>query len=261
MPTSPEVYLDPRGVHAQRLRENRTSITTVFFDLDDTLRYNDPDATMFFHDTAEKFGIHSTLERRRKAERWTHAYWASSSELMLDLQMFGDWNKNGAFWKNHARRHLKILGASDAEAQRLAPAITEMILAEYDPVDIVHDDVVPMLQALNECGYKLAVVSNRSQALAPTLEGLGLEHYFDLTLAAGEVDYWKPDPRLLLHAASMAAARTEEIVYVGDNYYADVVCAREAGMTPILFDARGIFPDADCEVISRMRELQDLFVE
>ena len=253
--------MNPRGVNTQRLRENRTSITTVFFDLDDTLRHNDPDATTYFYDSVEKFGFHSTLERRQEAERWTHAYWASSSELLQDLQMFGDWNNNGAFWKNHARRHLKVLGASDAEAERLAPVITEMMLAEFDPVDIVHEDVVPMLQALNKCGYKLAVVSNRSQALGPTLEGLGLEHYFDLTLAAGEVDYWKPDPRLLLHAASMAAARPEEIVYVGDNYYADVVCARQAGMTPILFDVKGIFADADCEVVSRMRELQDLFVE
>jgi len=45
---------------------------------------------------------------------------------------------------------------------------------------------------------------------------------------------------------------------VGDNYYADVVCARQAGMTPILYDPKGIFPDADCMVIAQMRELQNL---
>jgi HAD superfamily hydrolase (TIGR01549 family) len=250
--------VDPRSASEKQLEDIRGSIGLLFFDLDGTLRLNEPDATGYFYDQAEKYGIHSTPERRREAERWTHVYWASSSELLHDLDTFGDWNNNGAFWQNHARRHLKVLGASDAEAARLAPIITESMLAEYNPVDLVLDDVRPTLRELKTSGRMLAVVSNRAEALGPILDELGLGNYFEFTLAAGEVDYWKPDPRLLLHAASIAAARPEQIVYVGDNYYADVVCARQAGMTPILFDSKGIFPDADCVIISQMRELLNL---
>jgi HAD superfamily hydrolase (TIGR01549 family) len=250
--------LDPQNAFIKLLEEIRGSITTLFFDLDGTLRLNEPDATGYFYDQAEKFGVHSTPERRREAERWTHVYWASSSELLQDLETFGDWNNNGAFWQNHARRHLKVLGASDADAARLALVITETMLEEYNPVDHVRDDVRATLQALRTSGRSLAVVSNRSDALGPMLDDLGLSEYFEFSLAAGEVDYWKPDPRLLLHAASIAAARPEEIVYVGDNYYADVVCARQAGMMPILYDPKGIFPDADCVIITQMRELLNL---
>ena len=250
--------MDTQGAE---IMDMKTSITTLFFDLDGTLRHNEPDGTAFFYDMAEKYGVHSSPDRRREAERWTHVYWASSVELLQDLDTFGDWNNNGPFWTNHARRHLMVLGVSGVEAARLAPTITQAILAEYDPVDIILDDVQPMLQALKESGRTLAVVSNRSQALGPMLNDLGLAEYFDFSLAAGEVDYWKPDPRLLLHAASMAGAQADEVVYVGDNYFADVVCARQAGMTPILFDPKGLSPDADCVVISRMRELQDLFGE
>lgn len=250
--------MDPRNASVKRLEDIRGSITTVFFDLDGTLRLNEPDAIGYFYDQAEKFGIHSTPERRREAERWTHVYWASSSDLLQDLETFGDWNNNGAFWQNHARRHLKVLGASDAEAERLAPVITGTMLEEYNPIDLVRDDVRATLQALKTSGRSLAVVSNRSEALGPMLDGLGLSDYFKFSLAAGEVDYWKPDPRLLLHAAAISAAQPAEIVYVGDNYYADVVCARQAGMTPILYDPKGIFPDSDCVIITQMRELRSL---
>jgi HAD superfamily hydrolase (TIGR01549 family) len=253
--------LNVNSAYAESLEDIRASISWLFFDLDGTLRHNDPDSTASFYDLAEKLGFHSTQEQRWEAERWTHTYWASSAELIEDLQTYGAWQDNGDFWKNHAHRHLVILGASDEIAEQLAPVITETMFAEYNPVDQVLDDVVPMLQSVRESGRKMAVVSNRPDPLGPILEGLGLAKYFDFLLAAGEVDYWKPDPRLLLHAASMAGVQPDEIVYIGDNYYADVVCSRQAGMTPILFDPKCLFPDADCLVISRMSELQEMFEE
>jgi FMN phosphatase YigB (HAD superfamily) len=42
---------------------------------------------------------------------------------------------------------------------------------------------------------------------------------------------------------------------VGDNYFADVVGARRAGLTPVLFDPDEIFPEADCIVIKSFDEL------
>ncbi len=201
--------MDPRGAFVRQLEDMKASITTLFFDLDGTLRHSEPGATTYFYDLAEQHGLHSTPARRREAERWTHVYWASSSELLQDLEKYGDWNLNGAFWKNHARRHLKVLGAADAEAERLASVITEKMFAEYEPADHILDDVVPMLRALKEGGRSLAVVSNRAEALGSILDDLGLSDYFEFSLAAGEVDYWKPDPRLLLHAASIAAAQPE----------------------------------------------------
>jgi FMN phosphatase YigB (HAD superfamily) len=45
---------------------------------------------------------------------------------------------------------------------------------------------------------------------------------------------------------------------VGDNYYADVVGARAAGLRPILYDPRGIFPEPDCETIKSFDELKSI---
>jgi FMN phosphatase YigB (HAD superfamily) len=47
----------------------------------------------------------------------------------------------------------------------------------------------------------------------------------------------------------------QETVYVGDNYFADVVGSRRAGLHPVLYDPRGIFPEADCSTIKSFDEL------
>lgn len=49
-------------------------------------------------------------------------------------------------------------------------------------------------------------------------------------------------------------------MYVGDNYFADVLGAQNAGLQPILIDPEGVFTDhvdciGDCHVIRCMSEL------
>jgi putative hydrolase of the HAD superfamily len=89
------------------------------------------------------------------------------------------------------------------------------------------------------------------------VDELALNGFFDFTLAAGEVGIWKPDPGIFEVVAERGYCRLERSLYVGDNYYADVVSSREAGLTPVLLDPEGIFPDADCRVIDRLTELLD----
>jgi FMN phosphatase YigB (HAD superfamily) len=68
---------------------------------------------------------------------------------------------------------------------------------------------------------------------------------------------WKPDPGILTEAIRRSNGQPETSIYVGDNYYADVISARAAGMVPVLLDPRAIFPEADCRVIGRLPELVD----
>jgi FMN phosphatase YigB (HAD superfamily) len=47
-------------------------------------------------------------------------------------------------------------------------------------------------------------------------------------------------------------------MYVGDNYFADVVGSRRAGLMPVLYDPGGIFPEADCTIIKSFEELNSV---
>ncbi|MGD9093049.1 MAG: HAD-IA family hydrolase, partial [Anaerolineales bacterium] len=75
------------------------------------------------------------------------------------------------------------------------------------------------------------------------------------------VESWKPDPVVFQHAVQNYGIRPERVLYVGDNYYADVVGAENAGLVPVLVDPEGVFPDANCMVIYEVGELPELLTK
>ena len=223
--------------------------SNVFFDLDGTLRHSDPPAREVFYQFAAELGLETGPEQRTNVERWVNWYWADSKDLLEDLESFGPWRDNRDFWVNHARRQFIYLGTDESFAEELALAVTVKMWETYESEDCVPDDVLPTLTGLRQAGFKLGLVSNRSEPLDEIVESLGFTGMFDLILAAGEVGWYKPDPRLLLHAAERLGVEPGETLYLGDNFHADVIGASAAGMTPVLLDPRGIYPEVDCWVV------------
>jgi HAD superfamily hydrolase (TIGR01662 family) len=201
-------------------------------------------------------GVNDAPEMRRAAARWTHYYWAQSPELMEDLERYQ--GRDEAFWTNYSRLHLIAFGCPEQQAQELAPQLHAYMSNGYKPVDQVLPEVPDTLHALQAAGFRLAVLSNRTLPCDEYLGTLNLMSFFDFALVAGDLSCWKPDPEIFRHALKRLGLRPEETVYVGDNYYADVVGAQRAGMRPILVDPDGFFPDAVCPVIRTMGELPEV---
>jgi HAD superfamily hydrolase (TIGR01549 family) len=229
-------------------------ITAVFFDLDGTLRHSLPTGGEFFADYAIQLGLRATEEDKLRAMRWEHFYWANSWDLKADRLTYPN---EIVFWNMYARRQLVALGASDAEAEDLAPKINEYMFHSYRPKSVVPDDAMRLLPALKG-KYVLGVISNREKPYQEEIETLGLAPFFELVLAGGEVRMWKPEPYIFVHACEQMKVAPTDAVYVGDNYFADVVGARRAGLRPVLYDPRGIFPDAGCTTIRSFDELAEV---
>lgn len=230
-------------------------IKAVFYDLDGTLRVSDPPGRVVFADQAASRGLPVTAEDRLRAARWEHYYFAASDEILADRTSFPD---GQAFWINYSRRQLVALGASPERAEELVLPLHEYMNEYYRPQDLLMPDVQQALRALKEAGLLLAVVSNREESYQDYLNEIGLGEYFDFSLAAGEVKAWKPDVRIFQHALERAGLQAGQAVYVGDNYFADVVGARNAGMRPVLLDVAGMFEQPDCPVIRTHVELLGL---
>jgi len=117
------------------------------------------------------------------------------------------------------------------------------------------DDVRPALVSLRARGLRLIVVSNSNGRLHQLFERIGLLDAFDYVFDSHHEGVEKPDPRYFEIALERSGARAADTVHVGDLYHIDVVGARAAGITPVLFDAANLYPDADC---LRVRSLADL---
>ncbi len=226
----------------------------VLFDLDGTLRLSEPSANQVFFDYAVSLGAPDSPALRRRIAQWAHYYWAQSDELLEDRHMLSN-GQNEQFWIKYAERSLLAVDCTPEHARQLAPELQSYMDANYQPKDVVPDDALDTLLALKQAGYRLGMVSNRGGPYTEELEQLGLASFFEYTLAAGEIDLWKPNPAIFCHALQEMESRPEQAVYVGDNYYADIIGAQRAGLEPVLYDPENVFPDADCLVISQFSEL------
>ena len=231
------------------------SIQAILFDLDGTLRHNRPNANDALFDYATLLGVEDQPEKRLQAARWSHYYWAQSPEMINDKQSFPD---EDLFWINYCQHTLIAYGCMPVYARELAPELFRFMRDEYEPVDWVPPDVPGTLENLQSAGLRLAMLSNRSKPYEEELEALGLAGYFEFAMAAGEVDVWKPDPLVFRYALDQLGTQPGKTLYIGDNYYADVVGARRAGLFPILVDPDGVFPEAECTVIQNVGDLCEM---
>ncbi len=93
---------------------------------------------------------------------------------------------------------------------------------------VLYDDVRPALERLVRT-HRLFAISNGNADLA----AIGLERYFEASLAAREAGMLKPDPRIFEILLERAGLRADEAAHVGDDPEADVEGARDAGVRPV----------------------------
>ena len=220
----------------------------VLFDLDGTLRTSQPEGFEAFVEYASRVGLALTKDQIYCVEREAHRYW-SGTRADEDMAHYDQ----REFWVNYNRLLLHAIGIKDQDDS--AHQINDLF-DEYDPIDVIFADSRVVLKTLKAEGYTVGLVSNREEDLAPLVEKYGLTEFFDFTLSAGQAGCYKPAPGIFEKALIMAGnIAAPDAVYVGDNYFADVVGARNVGMHVVLVDPRNIFAD---HYNYRVRHLRDV---
>jgi len=117
-----------------------------------------------------------------------------------------------------------------------------------------YSDVAPALQRLRSAGYCLGSLTNGNADVQCTCLG----HLFDFSLSAASVGKAKPHPRMFEEACRRAHVTAAELAHIGDEPGTDLVGARNAGVTVIWMNRRGLPTDPGvCHhtEISNMTEL------
>ncbi len=221
----------------------------VIFDLDNTL-VDDYESTRLAIAKACEFA--ATLIPDVEAAQLGEAYWNISTAL---------WNEVEA----RVRAGQPMTGISGTEFRRetwtrslASLGVTDVSVAEAVVESYVHwrQELLPVFPETEETlaglagRVKLGIVTNgTADTHRPKVRRLGFEELFDCCVIAGEFGLGKPDPSILLHAASLLGVPPAECLVVGDNPGSDVAGAKAAGMQAVWFNREnfelpeGMVPD------------------
>lgn len=230
-----------------------SGVQIILFDLDGTLRTSYPGSSQVLLEAAIHRGASDSPEARRRALRWSHYYWAHSPELQADDREFKD--DEALFWLNYTRRHLQAFECSPTLVEAIAAEVYSDLREHYHPENRLIAGATETLQQLQQAGYRLGVITNRITSCHSVMEEVGLLQFFEIVVTAGEAGSSKPQAAIFEYALEQINLRPEQALYVGDNYYADIIGARNAGILPILLDMEQIFEEIDCRVIHSLSEL------
>jgi len=213
------------------------TIRAVFFDAGETIVHAHPSFPELLTSVLHQEGFDADPEIVRQnlyvvTDRFLEAsregnLWSTSPE------------KSRVFWASIYRALLTEMGLpfGDGLAEAIYRTFTDLSNYRLFP------DVTPALDRLRRAQLKLGLVSNFEGWLDRLLETLGVTPYFDVRVISGIEGVEKPDPRIFRLALERTGAAANESMYVGDNPSFDVEPAESLGMSAVLLDRRGRFPD------------------
>lgn len=224
----------------------------VFFDAGETIVYPHPSFPELLAQILRKAGhdVDPALIREKLhvvAEIFTNA--ASEGELWSTSP-----ERSRRFWDRVYRRLLGELSVPFGDSLAAAIYRTFTDLASYR----LFPDVLATLDRLRAAGVRMGVVSNFEEWLERLLESLGVTAYFDVRVISGVEGVEKPDPKIFRLALDRMDVGAGESAYVGDSPQFDVEPATSVGMTAVLLDRRGRFPDHRGPRITSLDELPAL---
>ncbi|WP_313385083.1 YjjG family noncanonical pyrimidine nucleotidase [Chishuiella sp.] len=205
------------------------TIKHVFFDLDNTLWDFRKNAKL----ALEKLYIKYDVEKKYNFTfDQFHPYYHDSNEGLWALIR----DKKITKEELRARRFKEAFDNLGINNDELAAIFEDEYMETITNYNEVVDGAMELLEYLKP-KYKLHIITNGFIEVSKRkIETSDLNGYFDTVTYADEIKILKPDPRIYTLAIQKAKANVEESIYIGDDWIADALGAKEFGMSSIFFD-------------------------
>ncbi|WP_165903578.1 HAD family hydrolase [Hymenobacter gummosus] len=226
-------------------------LTTVLFDLDDTLFDHAATARAALQASTAQFRFEPTVTLDELYRRYSEQL-----EAMHPRVLAGEIDHRTAR-RLRFQQLLAPYGVLPNEAA--AEEFAGFHYGHYRRLRRPIAGALALLKALKP-QYRLGIVTNnRTEEQQDKLQALGMTPLIDALITSEDVGATKPDPRIFRVALERLGARPEEAVLVGDNWTADVLGARAAGIRPVWLNRFGAAcPDATVTMITSLEPLAEV---
>ena len=222
-------------------------ITTVSFDLDDTL-WN-PRPALIAADKAQWHAlseIHPQLTEHFSQDR---IFRCRKKVLEHAPSIIGDVT---ALRLEVMIQLLTALGINAEQAASSTATAFAAFMARRNDV-VLFSDAIEVLKQLCET-YRLVAITNGNANVFKTELGV----FFELAIRADEVGIAKPDRGIFDLTWERLGCSATEVIHVGDSVESDVQGALNAGVTPVWYNPNGEPNRLDVNEISSLTELPAL---
>ncbi len=130
--------------------------------------------------------------------------------------------------------------------------IKEIYFKYHEKFVDLYPGVVDLIKFLKEKGKHVGIISDiDNDYMNFQLNIFGIKDLFDSITTSEEVRAYKPNPEIFQKALNKAGVSGEKAIYIGDNYWKDIIGAKKFNMTTVLvgtppdekFIVNGIRPD------------------
>lgn len=220
----------------------------LFWDFDGTLVYSDHLwSRAALSALGEEASRHEIGWQEIRPLTWGGYPWDTPEQDYLDfIDPERWWEKMQTHFQGVYRR----LGLKESIAHQAASRVRQEVL---NPLNYtLYPDAKNTLQLLSQEGWTHILLSNNYPELWEVACALGFASYFEDCIVSARVGYEKPR-REIFEAALSAAGHPSRALMIGDNPYADILGAHQAGLPAVL-----VHRDTQSPAEFTAKELRDI---
>lgn len=225
--------------------------THIFFDLDHTLWDYDFNARKVLSDLFLRFGLADCTQT--SVDGFISTFFKTNAELWHRFNL-------GLIERELIReeRFRMILRTCGGKDEAMAKEIGDYFLHHCPRQPRIMEGADVLLGYLQD-RYHLSIITNGFEDVQHIkLKHCGLGRFFARVFTSETIGFRKPSPEIFDYAMKETKAEKHLALMIGDNHSTDIEGARNAGITPILFNPTGKVK-SDCEIqISSLSELMKL---
>ena len=253
-------------------------ISTLIFDLDETLLYEEASIQNTFEVTCkhvqERYGIDCNVMaktiRLTARARWragpVHDY-CQSVGISSPEGLAGTFRGHDPYlnilykWVPDFRREswIEALGENGIEDKEFGRDLAEIFIHERRKHHILFPETESVLRDLQGI-YRLAMITNGAPDVQ--LEKLnmpGLERFFNLVVVSGQIGIGKPAPEIFTYTLNRLGIKPEKAMMIGDNTLNDVQGAQQCGIKGVWINRTNAQCPAHISPDAEIKNLKELF--